>query len=457
MRVARALLCGTILFACGGANAPRPASSIQQPWRPAVAEGVRVSRYNVRLNVDIENREVQGVSLLSIQSPAHHAVVLILDRGELDVQAVVQRVHGLPDVVLKYRTLAAKLEIEVPQRDASDPSTTIRIVYVGRPSTGIEFNPTERQVFTAFATSQWMPCIDSPSVRASLRLVLQTPATLKVVGNGTLLSEQIEGERKTSIWELAAPTPSYLYGFVVGPFREWLESSSVKPKLRVLVPQTFSESEAAKIFESTRSMVSFYENASGLPYPYASYTQVLVRGSAAQEMASFSVMGERYGQRVLEDPKRIWLGAHELAHQWWGNEITNRDWREMWLNEGIATLMNVAFLEQQFGRESYDEHIAKSLESYNRIREAKHDKALVFASWDSPSSDDRALVYDKGSYVVYLLRMQLGEEAFWRGIRMYSQRNVGKSVSTGDFQTAMESASGKSLDAFFETWVRRVH
>jgi aminopeptidase N len=90
---------------------------------------------------------------------------------------------------------------------------------------------------------------------------------------------------------------------------------------------------------------------------------------------------------------------------------------------------------------------------YEKIRDAGNDKTLIFPSWDAPTPDDRALVYDKGSYVVHLLREQLGEEKFWAGMRGYAQAHTQQSVSTVDFKRAMETASGQNLSVFFEKWI----
>jgi aminopeptidase N len=155
----------------------------------------------------------------------------------------------------------------------------------------------------------------------------------------------------------------------------------------------------------------------------------------------------------LADPHDVWLEAHEFAHQWWGNGVTCRDWNHFWLNEGLATFMADAYKEHRLGRAAYQTEIEASHARYERVRAAGHDRALVFPDWLHPSADDRVLVYHKGAYVLHLLRERLGERRFWAGIRAYTRAYMGKSVTTADFQKAMERASGADLSDFFSQWV----
>jgi aminopeptidase N len=202
-------------------------------------------------------------------------------------------------------------------------------------------------------------------------------------------------------------------------------------------------------------MLAFFTEKAGVAYPLPIYSQVLLMGPAAQEMAGFSTMGARYGTRVLADPQAIWLGAHEMAHQWWGNGVTNRSWRHFWLNEGIASFMTAAYLEHHLGKDAYTAQIEAARTKYIAIREAQQDKSLVFADWDAPTPVDRSLVYDKGALVLHELRAYMGENRFWAALQHYTRKHWGQSVETTDFQRAMEASSGMNLTGFFRLWVYR--
>ncbi|HWT03121.1 MAG TPA: M1 family aminopeptidase, partial [Pyrinomonadaceae bacterium] len=247
------------------------------------------------------------------------------------------------------------------------------------------------------------------------------------------------------------PVPSYTYGFAAGPFRELPEGRG-RVRLRYLAAQ-FTDDELRRIFRDTADMIGFFEERAGVPYADETYTQVLAERGYGQEMSGFTVMGEGYGRSVLANEKDIGLGAHELAHQWWGNMVTCATWSHFWLNEGMATFMTAAYKERRFGREEYLREIEASRKDYERVRDAGKDKSLVFPDWSNPTAEDRTLVYDKGAYVIHLLRDEMGERAFWSGLRQYTRAYFGKSVTTADFKKTMERASGKNLSAFFDKWV----
>ncbi|MCA1557991.1 MAG: hypothetical protein LC731_05555, partial [Acidobacteria bacterium] len=200
-----------------------------------------------------------------------------------------------------------------------------------------------------------------------------------------------------------------------------------------------------------------FEQRAAAPYPQKRYTQVLASGSVAQEMSAFTVIRENYGKDVLTEPRENWLIAHELAHQWWGIRVTCAGWSDFWLNEAFAEIMMSAYREQRFNRDEYDRDMELARASYQRLRAAGRDRSLAYREAIPESKAGGAIVYDKGAMVLNLLRYELGEKAFWRGVRLYTSRNFNRSVVTGDLRKAMEEASGKSLTRFFEQWIYGSH
>lgn len=410
-----------------------------------------ITHYTAHITPDIAAKTLSGSVRLRyvLRQPATAVTPpLRLDAGALQIDSVSE--NGF---ALAFEKTASQLIIQLPGEKKTKAERQLTITYHGAPSSGMQFLPELTQVFTAYSTSQWLPCLDAPDNRASFDLNLILPADLQVVANGRLLASQLLGDgQQLSRWSQTRAMPSYLYGFAAGHFRE-VRQQHGKILLRYLTPQNFSEDQVRQIFRDTAGMLDFYADKAGVAYPDALYTQVLASVSVAQELDGFALMGERYGQRVLADPAKIWLGAHELSHQWWGNNLTNRAWTEFWLNEGIASFMNAAYLEQRFGREAYLKQIAAAREQYEKVRSAGKDKPLVFADWDHPSAEDRSLAYDKGAYLVHLLREELGEQVFWSGLRAYTRKHWGKAVGSADFQTSMEAASGRDLSVFFDRWV----
>ncbi len=419
---------------------------------PALAQapqrGFAITHYDLQLEPDFQARSIRGqlrLRLVAMRADLRHVA---LDAGALQIDAVREAGRAL---AADRQGTALIIRLATPA--ASGAERELLIDYHGTPTQGLSFHAEVQQVATAFATSQWMPSLDDPDARATFELRLLLPPGLLAVGNGEAGVPEAQSDgRVLWRWRLAQPMPGYLYGFAAGPFRE-VRASAGTVALRFLGPQSFSAAELAQVFSDSADMLAFYQERAGVPYPLNGYTQVLLHGPGAQEMAGFSVMGERYGRRVLHEPGAIWLGAHEAAHQWWGNGVTNRAWTHFWLNEGIATFMTAAYLEHRFGPEEYSRQIDAAAKKYEALRTQGLDKPLVFPDWKQPSAADRSLVYDKGAYVVHLLRQHIGEQRFWAGLRAYTRKHWGQSVVTADFQAAMEGAFGASLQGFFDRWV----
>ena len=401
-----------------------------------------VRHYSATIEPDIAGKSVKGTVEIQFatdsQEPEFNCGNLVIDSVRLAGKA------------LKFSVRDRVLRVSLPTSSRSNQ--TIEIEFHGTPKYGIQFFPDRQQVYTVFSTSQWMVCNDDPSDRATLTFKLILPASLVSVANGQFVAQrEAANNKRVSEWIQKTPMPTYLFGFAAGPFKVF------KEKHRGVEFQYFAtdynESEVRRIFRDTPDMLRFFETRAGMKYVDKTYTQVLAAGGVAQEMSSFTALRESYGKQVLENEQAVWLGAHEFAHQWWGNLVTNRDWNHFWLNEGITNFMTAAYLEHRFGRAAYLREIENYRANYEKVRAAGKDKSLVFPNWLSPTRDDRTLVYDKGAYVVHLLREEMGDAAFWRGLRLFTRRHFGKSVVTTDFIAAMEEAHGKSLKEFFAKWV----
>jgi aminopeptidase N len=400
-----------------------------------------VVNYSLTLEPDIANKSVKGSVLIRVLTDSHEVV---FDCGDLNIDSVLE--NGKP---VRFSVNDHKLRVSLPARKAP---REIAVKYHGTPRRGIRFYPDRQQVYTVFSTSQWMVCNDDPSDKATFTLQLILPSNLTAVSNGELASQrEVQNQKRIFEWRQRSPIPTYIFGFAVGPFKV------VKEKQRNVELQYFAtnyaEADLRRIFRATPDMLDFFEARAGVKYADKTYTQVLAAGGVEQEMSSFTALKESYGKDLLDNEQDLWLAAHEFAHQWWGNMVTCRDWNHFWLNEGVATFMAAAFLEHRFGRAVYLREIETYRTNYEKVRAAGKDKSLVFPDWLHPTAEDRTLVYDKGAYVLHLLRDEMGEHAFWHGLQIFTRRHFGKSVVTSDFMAAMEEANGKSLHDFFAKWV----
>jgi aminopeptidase N len=405
----------------------------------AFAMRLDVLHYAATIEPDIAAKSVKGTVRIRFVTDAREVE---FNCGNLAIDSV--RFKG---AALKFSVVDHHLRVSLPAK-----AREIDIDFHGTPKYGIQFFPDRQQVYTVFSTSQWMVCVDDPADKATLTFKLILPANLTPIANGQLVSQRaLPNNRRVSEWQQRAEVPTYIFGFAAGPF-QLVKEKHGEVEFQYLATK-YSESEVRRIFRDTADMLDFYEARAGVKYADKTYTQVLAAGGVEQEMSSFTALRETYGKQVLDNEQDIWLGAHEFAHQWWGNMVTCRDWNHFWLNEGIATFMAAAYLEHRFGRAAYLREIETYRANYEKVKAAGKDKSLVFPDWLHPTREDRTLVYDKGAYVLHLLREEMGEHAFWNGLRLFTQRHFGKSVVTSDFVAAMEEANGKSLQEFFAKWV----
>ena len=411
------------------------------------ATEIDVQHYSVTVEPDIAAKSIKGTVVIHFLIQSNNLDYAEFDCGDLTIDSV--RLAGAP---AQFAVTNRRLKVSLPSGLKAKALREIEVKYHGTPRYGIRFFPEREQVYTIFSTSQWMVCIDDPADKATLTFRLILPPNLTPVANGNFVSQRdLAGNKRVSEWRQGTAIPTYIFGFAAGPYRVVKEKRR-NVELRYLATN-YSEVEVRRIFRDTPDMLDFFERRAGVKYADRMYTQVLAAGGVEQEMSSFTALKEAYGKQLLDNEQDLWLAAHEFAHQWWGNMVTCRDWNHFWLNEGIANFMAATYLEHRFGRAIYLREIERYRASYEKVRAAGKDKSLVFPDWLRPTREDRILVYDKGALVLHLLREEMGERAFWNGLRIFTQRHFGKSVVTSDFVTAMEEAHGKSLAKFFAQWV----
>jgi len=410
-----------------------------------------VTHYDVRLEPRLESRTLTGTVTLSVvvhrDDVAPADATIVLNRGRLEIDGVQEDGRARTFVVD-----GNLVRITLPRGGPDEKRRALTVTYHGAPSSGLVFNEEREQIYTVFSTSQWMPALDEPSARATLRLRLTMPRAWTAAASGREVSRrELPANTVVMEWEQKRPVPTYTFGFAAGAFTEATDRAS-GTALRYL-GRGFTESEMRRVFGESAQMIRFFEQRSGVPFPGDTYAQALVARTVGQEMAGLSIVSEDYGRAVIADPSAIGLIAHELAHQWWGNMVTCHAWTEFWLNEGFATYMAAAYREQRFGRDTYLSEVASMKARYEQVRARGNDRPLVFPNWDRPTADDRTIVYQKGAYALHELRELLGDTTFWAGIRRYTTEHFGRSVTTEDFRAAMEQASGTDLGAFFDRWV----
>jgi len=421
VRLARlALVAAACLLPAGAGPAPQP---------------YVVESYDARIALDPARERLAGEVAIRYRSRAGTLDTLELDAGPaVEIGAVLDG-----GTRLKYERQGGLLRVALVSPAPGGVERTVTIRYQAGPGKGLKFFPD--QVYTEFFTSDWMVCNDRPDGRATLRLRVAAPKGWLVAASGAASG--------ASQWRVDSPTAPFLYGFASGRFQETGEGN-----LRVL-GSADTMRNAPAILEATRAALRFFAASSGRDYPAPLYTQAFTHSNPMQENAALTLLPESYASGLGARPDDLWLLAHELADQWYAIGIPCQDWSDFWLNEGMATFLADAFLESRFGSERYEREIATSREIYERLRGEGKDRALSSHAWNTANEASGRIPYHKGAVVLDLLRRQMGDEAFWRGLQIYTRDNWNRPVTSRELQTAMDAAAGKSLAGFFDQWVYR--
>ncbi len=320
----------------------------------------------------------------------------------------------------------------------------------------------------------WLPCHDKPHVKMTTEIAVRVPNGWTALSNGALVEKSTPRSGAWRFhWKMDAPHPSYLLTLVAGEFDELEETArrggslggaeKTKGKgnggaretvpLSYLVPKGRIE-DGLRTFARTPNMVEYFGVLTGTPYPWNKYAQVVVsdfifggmENTTATTMYEHILLDTRAQLDVTSDD----LIAHELAHQWFGDYVTCRDWSEGWLNEGFATFFEHVWREKQLGRDEYDYGLKGDLDAYLSEATGRYRRPIVCQDYDAPLDLFDRHLYEKGGLALHTLRIELGDALFWKGISLYLTRHARGVVETRDLMRAMEEVSGRSLGKFFE-------
>lgn len=388
-----------------------------------------VLAYDVRLEPNFETQTVKGQETIQFKSTANGLTSLSFSANTLDIAA---SING--NTMVTTEIVEGRRVFHLPKAMRKGQTGRLTISFSGKAPKGLVWTPDT--VYANYFTCDYMICDqDRPGDKAHVKLDVVVAKDMKVVAPANT----------------NRPFSAYLLGFAAGKFRR---VKVPDPNHTAVMLSTLSDDfTIAKMFSDTPDMIAFFEGKSGVRLPDREYTQVLVEGGEAQEAATHSIIGLANIEPILEDPHEDWVIAHELAHQWWGNAVTCADWSELWLNEGLTVFMVAAWKEHRWGRANY----ARELELANkRWAAAKAEGFDVALSWQGkyPSlKQKRAMAYAKAVVFLDTMRRELGEDAFWRGIKAYTRANWDKTVRARDLQRALERASKRDLSALFAEWV----
>ena len=360
-------------------------------------------------------------------------------------------------------------KLEVTLVEAADPGTklVVEVGYQGKPKDGLIMSKDKDGHPSIVGDNwpnrdhPWIPTLDHPSAKATVTFNIGAPTSEEVVANGRLenVRETAHGMR-TWTYSIATPIPPYCMIIAVGQFARLEPSQRSPTPVSYYVPRS-DRPAAMKGFAPTIPSVEFF-NEIVAPYPYEKLAMIV----GATQFGGMENSSAIVFTSTLFNPKprakisppygiprgNVTLIAHEIAHQWFGDAVTESTWSDLWLSEGFATYFAGMFLEKVEGEAAFQEYMKQAADS---VFAYEKKKLTPIFDPDTPNLMDllNANNYQKGAWVLHTLRSWLGTEVFLRGIRDYYHTHKDGTASTEDLRVALEKASGKNLRSFFQRWI----
>ncbi len=373
------------------------------------------------------------------------------------VGPVVDRVsvHG---EALAFQMEAGRLRVDLARARPRGEIVPLLVEYHGRPDgKGLRAGKTPRGDPTLFADNwpenahRFFPCVDHPSDKATVDFTVTAEDRYEVIAPGRLVeTRSLHDGRRTTRWSEAVPIPTYCMVLGLAEFQVTQMGAADGVPISAWVYPEDASRAARTLARSSLVLERFSDLVAPFPFEKLAHVQSSTAWGAT-EYASAVFYSEGLFRK---DDAPDGVVAHELAHQWWGDSVTAADWDDVWLSEGFATYFHGLFLEALGGPPALREHMARAAAAVEDA-DAKKPGAVVDPAVAEPAAKLSAFSYQKGAWVLHMLRRKLGDEAFLRALRRYYQDHAGATATTDDLRHALEAESGLDLGAFFRQWLYR--
>lgn len=422
-----------------------------------------VLHYDFALTLPDGGDHVAATATITV-ARTHAADTLALDLVGLAVDSV--RVNGAP---VTPRRTAERLFVPLPP--GARDTLHVSVAYEGEPDDGLIIRQDSAGRWTYFGDNwpnrarHWLPTVDHPADKATVTWWVSAPASETVVGNGTQVDQHAVpplapggAARRLTEWNEIRPISTYLMVIAAAPLVETPlgETACGFGSVSRCVPQmVYTAPEQADYmpgpFAEADSIVTFFSRLIA-PYPFEklAHLQSSTRFGGMENASEIFYFDGAFRRRTMNDG----LISHETAHQWFGDAVTEADWPELWLSEGFATYFSALFTQHAHG----DSAFRASMRDIRR-RVLTDDRVATLPVIDTVETNLMSLLdansYQKGGFVLHMLRTQLGDSAFFRGLRIYFHAHEFANATSDDLRVALEQSSGRSLAAFFDQWLRR--
>jgi aminopeptidase N len=428
--------------------------------------GVDILHYAFHLTLSDETDSIEGEAVITLRVVKDGVGALTLDlvqpKAEAGNRGMTVSAVTEAGKAVTFEHASDRLTLRLDPAGRAGETRTFAVRYRGTPATGLLIAANKHGERTFFSDNwpikarQWLPTLDHPYDKATTEMFVTAPSHYQVVSNGLLVEEiDLDGDRRLTHWRNSVPIATWLN--VLGAARFAVDH---RPSWRGLPIETWvyrqdRDNGFAVFGGPTTAVLDFLSEKVG-PYAYERLGHVQANGVRGGMESATSIF---YGDDSVNDPKSTrWRNVivHEMAHQWFGNAVTENDWDHVWLSEGFATYFTHLFIEHAYGR---DEFVAGLRADRDAIREfdAKNPNYRIIHDNLADMSQvlSSAGTYKKGGWTLHMLRGVMGDAAFWSGIRQYYKEYRNGNAATSDFRRVMEEASGKELGWFFDQWLTR--
>ena len=428
-----------------------------------VNKSIDIKHYAFEINLSDSNDEIRGIATITIDfkevGVRNFRLDFVNQKADKENKGMAIDAITIGDQAVRYTHQNDEIILDLPSPSTKNQTLIFTIKYHGVPLDGLRIGKTklgDRSFFNENWPNRarhWLPTLDHPSDKATSEFKVIAPSHYKVISNGLLLEEsELSNSMKLTHWKQSVPSSCWLFVIGVAEFAVQYLDPFLGKSIETWVYAKNREAGFYDFQEPTKKVLEFYSQYVG-PFAYEKLANVQTPSvSGGMESSSAIFYGEDLVTGKRSERTRN-VVIHEIAHQWFGNSVTETTWDDAWLSEGFATFFTLLFIENEYGKEEYTKGIAKAKKTVLDLLVKMPDFSIV-----SPRTAEKELVitgitYQKGAWVLHMLRDLIGEVNFKKGIQSYYAKFYTSSATTEDFRIEMEKASGMDLKIFFKQWL----